>query len=128
MDIHDCTRLGRGFAPIMGWFIAFLVIGLAMPVLPLHVHQGLALAPRVGLVAVASSPRRSFLGCGRPASGWQGAQTHRWVGWSPQRGRASYCYHCASSAPRDLLDDLATWTGPARRRGKLHHQGAQSWG
>ena len=28
--------------PIMGLvFIAFLVIGLAMPVLPLHVHQGL---------------------------------------------------------------------------------------
>jgi hypothetical protein len=35
-------------------FIAFLVIGLALPVLPLHVHQGLGLgAFVVGLVAGA---------------------------------------------------------------------------
>jgi len=40
-------------APIMGAvFISFLVIGLAMPVLPLHVHQGLGLGTFiVGLVA-----------------------------------------------------------------------------
>ena len=39
--------------PVMGVvFIAFLVIGLAMPVLPLHVHQGLGLGTFVvGLVA-----------------------------------------------------------------------------
>src|SRR3954449_1995173 len=39
--------------PIMAVvFIAFLVIGLALPVLPLHVHQGLGLgAFVVGLVA-----------------------------------------------------------------------------
>src|SRR5215471_21390009 len=39
--------------PIMGTvFVAFLVIGMAMPVLPLHVHQGLGLgASIVGLVA-----------------------------------------------------------------------------
>src|SRR5947207_11389525 len=39
--------------PIMGLvFIAFLVIGLAMPVLPLHVHQGLGFGTFVvGLVA-----------------------------------------------------------------------------
>ena len=31
---------GASLLPIMGVvFIAFLVIGLAMPVLPLHVHQ-----------------------------------------------------------------------------------------
>src|SRR5467141_3783675 len=38
--------------PIMGVvFIAFLIIGSAMPVLPLHVHQGLGLSPFiVGLV------------------------------------------------------------------------------
>src|SRR2546427_10831431 len=38
--------------PIMGVvFIAFLIIGLAMPVLPLHVHQGLGLGTFiVGLV------------------------------------------------------------------------------
>jgi MFS family permease len=41
--------------PIIGVvFIAFLVIGLALPVLPLHVHQGLGLgAFVVGLVARA---------------------------------------------------------------------------
>lgn len=39
--------------PIMGVvFIAFLVIGVAMPVLPLHVHDGLGLGTfMVGLVA-----------------------------------------------------------------------------
>src|SRR5213596_1007337 len=39
--------------PIMGAvFISFLIIGLAMPVLPLHVHQGLGLGTFVvGLVA-----------------------------------------------------------------------------
>jgi hypothetical protein len=41
--------------PIMtAVFVAFLVIGLAMPVLPLHVHEGLGLdAFVVGLVAGA---------------------------------------------------------------------------
>src|SRR5438552_6061764 len=39
--------------PIMGLvFIAFLIIGLALPVLPLHVHQGLGFGTFVvGLVA-----------------------------------------------------------------------------
>src|SRR6266496_3554099 len=39
--------------PIMGVvFISFLIIGVAMPVLPLHVHQGLGLGTFiVGLVA-----------------------------------------------------------------------------
>src|SRR6266478_1138129 len=54
MDTHrnvhgSVTRL----LPIMGVvFMAFLIIGLAMPVLPLHVHQGLGLSTFVvGLVA-----------------------------------------------------------------------------
>src|SRR5213083_578082 len=49
-NVHgSVTRL----LPIMGVvFIAFLVIGLAMPVLPLYVHQGLGLSTFVvGLVA-----------------------------------------------------------------------------
>jgi hypothetical protein len=39
--------------PIMATiFVAFLVTGIAMPVLPLHVHEGLGLsAVAVGLVA-----------------------------------------------------------------------------
>src|SRR5436190_248348 len=42
-----------GLIPIMGMvLIAFLVVGLAMPVLPLHVHEGLGLSTFVvGLVA-----------------------------------------------------------------------------
>ena len=53
----DIQRTAEGpvadLLPIMGMvFIAFLVIGLAMPVLPLHVHQGLGLSTFVvGLVA-----------------------------------------------------------------------------
>src|SRR5437899_5586953 len=49
-NVHgSVTRL----LPIMGVvFMAFLIIGLAMPVLPLHVHQGLDLSTFVvGLVA-----------------------------------------------------------------------------
>src|SRR3974390_1737666 len=46
-------RSNAALLPIMAAvFIAFLVIGLAMPVLPLHVHQGLGLGTfLVGLVA-----------------------------------------------------------------------------
>lgn len=46
-------RLAATLLPIMGVvFIAFLVIGIAMPVLPLHVHNGLGLGTFVvGLVA-----------------------------------------------------------------------------
>ena len=53
----DIQRTAQGsvadLLPIMGVvFIAFLVIGLAMPVLPHHVHQGLGLNSFVvGLVA-----------------------------------------------------------------------------
>ena len=52
----DPARRGRSVAqllPIMGAvFVAFLVIGIALPVLPLHVHQGLGLGTfLVGLVA-----------------------------------------------------------------------------
>jgi MFS family permease len=49
-NVHgSVTRL----LPIMGVvFMAFLIVGLAMPVLPLHVHQGLGLSTFVvGLVA-----------------------------------------------------------------------------
>jgi MFS family permease len=54
--LRRTVRQGRSVAtllPIMAVvFIAYLVIGLAMPVLPLHVHQGLGLGTFVvGLVA-----------------------------------------------------------------------------
>src|SRR2546421_8997581 len=46
-------RSAAALLPIMAAvFIAFIVIGLAIPVLPLHVHQGLGLGTfLVGLVA-----------------------------------------------------------------------------
>ena len=55
----DTQRNVRGsvtrLLPIMGVvFMAFLIIGLAMPVLPLHVHQGLGLSTFV-VVLVAGS-------------------------------------------------------------------------
>jgi MFS family permease len=55
--------------PVMGAvFIAFLVIGMAMPVLPLHVHQGLGLGTFVvGLVA--GSQFGAAIGFGTPALG-----------------------------------------------------------
>src|SRR4051812_30029107 len=54
--LRDTARRGplvTALLPIMAAvFIAYLVIGLAMPVLPLHVHQGLGLGTFVvGLVA-----------------------------------------------------------------------------
>src|SRR5436190_8918261 len=47
------ARSVAGLLPILAAaFISFLIIGLAMPVLPLHVHQGLGLGTFiVGLVA-----------------------------------------------------------------------------
>lgn len=54
MDIQPTAqRWVAALLPIMGVvFIAFIIIGLAMPVLPLHVHQGLGLDTFVvGLVA-----------------------------------------------------------------------------
>jgi MFS family permease len=58
----------RALAPIVGVvFIAYLIIGLALPVLPLHVHDGLGLGPvAVGIVAgsqfVAALLSRMFAG------------------------------------------------------------------
>ncbi|SRR6266508_1335935 len=54
--LRGAVRQGSSLAallPIMAAvFFAFLVIGIAMPVLPLHVHQGLGLGTFiVGLVA-----------------------------------------------------------------------------
>jgi MFS family permease len=62
------TRVATALLPIMGVvFVAFLVIGVAMPVLPLHVHNGLGLGTFVvGLVAgsqfVASLITRPWAG------------------------------------------------------------------
>jgi MFS family permease len=54
--LHNAVRQVRVLAPLLpimaAVFVAYLVIGLAMPVLPLHVHQGLGFGTFVvGLVA-----------------------------------------------------------------------------
>src|SRR6478736_9095646 len=51
--VSHSSRPATALFPIMGVIlVAFLVIGLAMPVLPLHVHDGLGLGTFVvGLVA-----------------------------------------------------------------------------
>src|SRR5947207_8339156 len=51
--VHPSGGGAAALLPIMSAvFIAFLVIGVAIPVLPLHVHQGLGLGTfLVGLVA-----------------------------------------------------------------------------
>jgi hypothetical protein len=56
--------------PIMAaMLVAFLVVGLALPVLPLHVHQGLGLgAFVVGSSRAASSWPRLCRVCGRANS------------------------------------------------------------
>src|SRR5260221_14434269 len=53
MDTAQTKISVAALLPIMGAvFISFLIIGVAMPVLPLHVHQGLGLGTFVvGLVA-----------------------------------------------------------------------------
>src|SRR5437660_12502930 len=88
------VRQGRSLAalfPIMATvFIAFLVIGIAMPVLPLHVHHGLELSTFiVGLVAGSqfAAAIASRLWAGRYADA-SGACRHRRPD-NRSRGRAS---------------------------------------
>src|SRR5947208_10923349 len=52
-EVVAAPRTAATLLPIMGVvFVAFLVIGVAMPVLPLHVHDGLGFGTfMVGLVA-----------------------------------------------------------------------------
>ncbi len=53
----------RVLAVVGAVFVAFLVIGLALPVLPLHAHQDLGL----GTFSIQSTQP-----CGRYAPGWRG--------------------------------------------------------
>ena len=84
-------------------FIAFLVIGLAMPVLPLHVHQGLGLGTFVvGLVA-GSQFAASLVSRVWPAGmlTLEAPSTRSWPASSPQpQPASSTCYRFASSAIR----------------------------
>ena len=109
-------------APIAGVvFTAFFVIGLAMPVLPLHVHQGLGMSPFVvGIVA----------GCQFMAS----LVSRLWPGESPifadpnaryysglpprQLGAPAICFLCRSSnvrtSPLQCYSPDAHWLAAGR--------------
>lgn len=82
------SRSAAALLPIMpAVFIGFLVIGIAIPVLPLHVHEGLGLGTfLVGLVAGSRfRGGNSFAGMGRPGFGPQRRETCGRRG--PHRGR-----------------------------------------
>jgi len=105
--------------PIMGVVsIAFLVIGLALPVLPLHVHQGLGLG-KWALSPAVSSWLPFSRGCGRATSPIAGAPSmqlslvcwrQRWPGcFTSSRFKSSACpgypsQYCCSVA--------GCWAGP----------------
>jgi len=109
-------------------FIAFLVIGLALPVLPLHVHQDLGLGTFVvGLVAgaqFAASLLLTVLGRQlRRQSGRQARTRYRPAG---RRGGRAALLPIARLRPRagDIGHDPAPGPGGTRRGGELHrHRG-----
>ena len=76
-EIVDPHPFTAPLLPIMGVvFVGFLVVGVAMPVLPLYVHDGLGFGPfvvglvadrgRVTILTVAARSARSSWVCSRP--------------------------------------------------------------
>jgi hypothetical protein len=124
---------GKALLPIMGVvFVAFLVIGIAMPVLPLHVHDGLGLGTfAVGLVTGSQFARFAHLATmGWPFFGHPRCQARR--GHRPAGGRS---LRAALSVIPGLYrgsagvgHDPSAWARAARSGGKLHHHPAVSWG
>ena len=119
--------------PIMGAiFIAFLVIGMAMPVLPLHVHQSLELSTFVvGLVAgtqfgaaiLSARMGRPLRGCER-----REARRHRRPsdrGYERARLPRVAALRCQ---PHALRDHSTARPRAARCRRKLHHHGRPELG
>src|SRR6266853_4722598 len=91
--------------PIMGVvLVAFLVIGLALPVLPLHVHQGLGLSTFVVGLVTGSQFAASLI-----SRVWSGYSTFCHSGLSACPGYPSlYCYSAARcSAERRALSSRA---------------------
>ena len=120
-------RLAATLLPIMGVvFVAFLVIGVAMPILPLHVHDGLGFGTFVvGLVAgsqfAASLISRPWAG---HYSDSRGAK--RGVTW-PTGGRGvRVALSVVAQLQRNSADlgrDSLARARVARRGGELHHHG-----
>ena len=109
--------------------IGFLIIGLALPVLPLHVHQGLGLGTFVvGLVTgsqfAASLISRVWSGHYADSRGAKRAVVTGLLG-GRSGGAALPPVALRSSAPPAIVsDDPAARSGPARRGGELHHHGS----
>jgi hypothetical protein len=75
---YSCRRSNvTALLPIMGAvFVAFLVIGMAMPVLPLHVHQTLGLSTFiVGFVAGTQFADAILSRCGPAATRMRAARS-----------------------------------------------------
>src|SRR4051812_35437267 len=118
--------------PIMGVvFVAFLVIGLALPVLPLHVHQALGFGTfTVGLVTGSQFAASLFsrVWSGRTCDN-QGPKYAVIVGC---RCVGSRCALSAFASPRAEPRNLGRHPTPGPRRagrgGKLHHHGSNRLG
>ena len=129
--LSGTIRQGRSIAallPIMAVvFVAYLVIGLAMPVLPLHVHQGLGLS-----TFVVGTRRRKpvrgdadLAGLGGPPGRYTGRKTcgRHWP-FSRSRSRAPLSFVAAVCRHSgDVGRDPATGPRGARRGGELHRRG-----
>ena len=118
--------LAASLLPIMGVvFVGFLVIGVAMPVLPFYVHDGLGFGTFVvGLVAgsqfAASLISRPWAG---HYSDGRGAKRAVVLGCSrpPRPGCSTCCSLLIRRDPEASVAVLLLGRGRARRSGKLHH-------
>ena len=124
------TAAPRPFAasllPIMGAvFVAFLVIGVAMPVLPLYVHDGLGFGTFVvGLVAgsqfAASLISRPWAG---HYSDGRGAKRAVFAGLlaASASGLLYFVRSCSAARSGGIGRRVAARAGRAWRSGELHH-------
>ena len=125
-DTTEARPFAASLLPIMGAvFVAFLVIGVAMPVLPLYVHDGLGFGTFVvGLVAgsqfAASLISRPWAG---HYSDGRGAKRAVVVGLlaASASGLLYLCSLLIRRDPEASVAVLLLGRGRARRSGKLHH-------
>ena len=94
-------RSASALLPIMAVvLVAFLVIGMALPVLPLHVHHGLGLAPSSsGSSPAASSRLRCSRACGRDATRTHAARSARSSSACSPRSLAGLLYLLSLASP-----------------------------
>ena len=134
IDAHppSCSSPLAALLPVMAAvFIAFLIIGLALPVLPLHVHYGLGFSMLVVGLVTGSQFAAAII-------------SRDWAGnFADTRGAKQGCHRLAHPrSVRALLSPIACIhaypggfgqhapAGPsgARRRGELDHNGRDHLG